>query len=147
MYATTNAPNSAAVGINRGTVNVGPQPRTLTDEKVKSLAAALSANPGTITISTINPGGDTSNYAARWSTVFIKARWSAGAPGTTMKGMDIGSDELPVPIPQGLHIYFDTNSRLAEFVRQTIRDAGIDCHPVEHKDNLGSTLELVVGND
>ena len=114
------------------------------DEKVTAVADALSLNRGTITIRTINQTGDTLDYAFRWNTVFADAHWSVGRSADT-RTEDVGDNGL-IPFPKGLHVYFDTNSKLAEFVRKTIKESGIDCSPAEHKNNLGTNLELLVGN-
>ena len=131
-------------GITAGTINYGSQPRTISDEKVTAVADALSLNRGTITIRTINQTGDTLDYAFRWNTVFADAHWSVGRSADT-RTEDVGDNGL-IPFPKGLHVYFDTNSKLAEFVRKTIKESGIDCSPAEHKNHLGTNLELLVGN-
>jgi hypothetical protein len=79
---------------------------------------ALSANRGTVSITTINQTGDTSNYAFQWNTVFTKAQWSVGS-STRIGTEDVG-DNRPIPFPKGIHVYADTNVQLAEFVRKTI---------------------------
>ena len=146
ITAVTNAPNSAAVGVNTGTVNVGSQLRSIGDED--ALANVLSARHGSISIDVHNPGGDTESYANSWLSVFHKARWSTIGVGKVISGTDIGPDGSPVQIPKGIHVYYKpAQSGLASFVAETIRSKGTDCHLPEMDPTIGAVdLKLFVGD-
>jgi hypothetical protein len=143
INATTNAPYSAAVGINTGTVNVGPQPREVDATQQDALVTMLSTRHGSISIDIHNPVGDTESYANHWLSMFHKARWSTIGVGKLISGTDIGPSGEPVQIPKGLHIYYKpAQKELAAFVAETIKS-----HPPEEDTSIGDVdLRLFVGD-
>jgi hypothetical protein len=131
---------------NQATANCGSQLR-ISERKVDRLATLLSAERGSVSINVKNPDSNTNRDADDLLVAFAKSRtWNYAGVNRTIHGTDIGADNLPIPDPVGIHIYFRAGqTNLADFVKKSLEEIGVKSHEDIDESVKDLDIKIIVG--